>query len=248
MRFFKNIFKKEEPLVPFSLSALQVDIHSHLIPGIDDGSKTMEETLKLAKGLVSLGYRKAITTPHVMSDYYKNTPEIILSGLQELRSALAKEKIPLDIEAAAEYYCDFEFMEKIKSNNILSFGDNYVLIECSFVDPPLQFDEAIFQLQTHGYKPILAHPERYPYWHRKTAQFDSFRDKDLLLQVNLLSLMGRYGPEVKAMGEWLIENDRIAWLGTDLHNEMHLEELANLKLKASLVEKIQQTSFLNTTL
>jgi tyrosine-protein phosphatase YwqE len=248
MSLFKNIFKKKEPWVPFNLSFLGTDIHSHLIPAIDDGSKSMEDSLLLAKGLVDLGYKNAVTTPHIMSDYYRNTPEIISSGLTEINNAFEANQIPLGVKGAAEYYIDYEFITKVGKEKLLTFGDNYILVEFSFVEPPRAINEAFFVLQTNGYKPVLAHPERYSYWHLNPKELFELKDRDVLFQVNLLSLIGIYGEGSAKMGETLIENSMVEWLGTDLHNQHQLELLKKFKLKESFAHKVNGSKFLNQTL
>ncbi len=248
MGIFNHIFKKKEPLVPFSLSFIGNDLHSHLIPGIDDGAKTMEDSLFLASGLADLGYKKVITTPHIMSDYYKNNPTIIKKGLLELNSTLEKNDIDLKVEAAAEYYVDFDFIEKIGKEELLTFGDNYILIECSFIEPPRDFKEGLFRLQINGYKPILAHPERYQYWHKRTNFYDELKDRDILFQVNILSLIGIYSPQVTSVAEYLIKNKMVEVLGTDLHNEYQMGQLKNLKLKQGVINNIMELNLLNSTL
>lgn len=248
MSLFDKIFKKKEPWVPFDLSFLGTDIHSHLIPNIDDGSKSMDDSLLLAQGLADLGYKKAVTTPHIMSDYYRNTPEIIKDGLTDINQAFSKKNIPLTVNAAAEYYIDFEFVSKIGKEELLTFGDNYILVEFSFVEPPRGIKEAFFELQTNGYKPILAHPERYVYWHENPTDLFALKDRDILFQINLLSLMGVYGGGSGKMGEILIENKMVEWLGTDLHNEHQLSLLKNYKIKESVAQKLSERTFLNQTL
>ena len=159
--WFKNWFKK--PLNPIGFDCLKTDMHSHLIPAIDDGSTSLEDSINMIKALNELGFQKIITTPHVMSDFYKNNPETILGGLELVRAELQKQNISVELEAAAEYYLDYEFEEKIKAGNLLTFSDNYILVETSFIEAPPNFKELIFQLQVAGYKVILAHPERYPF-------------------------------------------------------------------------------------
>jgi tyrosine-protein phosphatase YwqE len=248
MSILGKIFAKKEPLVPMELSFLGCDIHSHLIPGIDDGSPSLNESLLLAQGLVELGYKKAITTPHIMSDFYRNAPETIQSGLASLNHSIKEAGISLKLEAAAEYYIDFEFIQKIGKKELLTFGDRYILVEFSFVEPPRNMKEAFFELQTSGYKPVLAHPERYLYWNRNPKELFELKDRDVLFQVNLLSLAGNYGPEVSRAGEILIENKMVEWLGSDMHHAKHLQNLKELQLKESLVEKIIHLPLLNQSL
>lgn len=248
MSIFSKIFKKKEPWVPFNLSFLGTDIHSHLIPAIDDGSKSLEESLILAQGLIDLGYKNAVTTPHIMSDFYRNTPEIINDGLHNINQAFTEKNIPIDIKGAAEYYIDYDFIAKVGKEKLLTFGDNYILVEFSFVEPPRAINEAFFALQTNGYKPVLAHPERYSYWHENPNVLLELKDRDVLFQVNLLSLMGIYGPGSAKMGEFLLEKSMVEWLGTDLHNQHQLNLLKDFKLKESLVERLYNLSFLNQSL
>lgn len=248
MGLLSNIFSKREPMLPFDLSFLKNDIHSHLIPGIDDGAKTIDDSLILAQGFVDLGYSRVVTTPHIMSDYYKNTPRIINDGLDYLHKNLVDNGINLKVEAAAEYYVDYEFVAKIGKEELLTFGDNYILIEFSFVEPPKAFKEAIFELQANGYKPVLAHPERYIYWHKDLSVYEELKTRDVLFQMNILSLIGIYSSSVAHVAEQLIKNKMIDWLGCDLHNSYQLEQLKNLKLKSGIIENINNLSLKNSGL
>ena len=158
---FSWFSRKKKKLDPVDFSSLRTDIHSHLIPGIDDGAPDLETSIEIIKKLMTLGYSNFITTPHIMSDLYRNTPEIILGGLKKLRAELSRLKIDVKIEAAAEYFVDYEFENKIGKEKFLTFGDNYILIEFSFLEKPQNIDEIIFKLQLEGYKVVLAHPARY---------------------------------------------------------------------------------------
>lgn len=248
MSVIANIFKKKEKLIKFDFSILKTDMHSHLIPNIDDGSKSIEDSLFLIKGLINLGYKNIITTPHIMSDFYKNTPEIINNGLYKLQKAIDDNNIDIKINAAAEYYIDFEFTQKIDNEQLLTFGNNYVLIECSFVNPPQNINEVIFKLQTSGYKPILAHPERYIYWLKDLKQYEYLKDRDVLFQVNILSLIGMYSADSKHIAEYLIKNEMVDFLATDLHNDRHLKLLSNMHVKESIANKIKKHTWLNASI
>lgn len=239
---FKN--KKTEPL---SLDWMGVDMHSHLIPGIDDGSKTLDESVTMIKRLKNFGLRKLITTPHVMTEFYKNSPEIISEGLERLQAALNEENIDIEIEAAAEYYLDEVFMDKINMDEpLLTFGDNYILIETGFINKPRMLQETLFALETKGYKPIFAHPERYLYLHHDPELLDSLIDKAVTFQINLLSLTGYYSKPVKNLAEKLLDRNAVKFVGTDCHNHRYLDSLEKLpeskyyeKLKASKIANIQ---------
>ena len=195
------------------------DIHSHLLPGIDDGVQTLEESLDVIQGFYDLGYRKLITTPHIMGDFYKNTPTIINSKLEEVRKALKENQIDIDIHAAAEYYLDEQFLTLIDSDiPLLTFGENYVLFETSFISKPLYLKEAIFKLQTQGYRPVLAHPERYLYLQDDDSLVQDLLDSGVLFQLNLNSVDGYYSRAVQKMAKTLIKNDKITFVGSDCHN------------------------------
>ncbi|GIV28772.1 MAG: capsular polysaccharide biosynthesis protein [Bacteroidia bacterium] len=220
-----SFFKKKENLPPADLSKVQVDIHSHLIPGIDDGAKTIEDSIRLLQRFVELGFKKVITTPHIMSDFYRNTPEIILSGLEKLRNELSKQAISIDIEAAAEYYLDYEIEKKIERKGLLTLGGKYVLFELPFVAAPDNLYKAIFDMQMNGYIPILAHPERYSYWYRSFDTYYELKEKGVLFQLNTISLTGHYSPETKKIAERMIDENLIDFIGSDCHHLHHLEIL-----------------------
>lgn len=227
---FKNIkklFNPEPVKLLEDLSQIGVDMHSHLIPGIDDGAKTLEDSIELIRFMHHLGYTKLITTPHIMSDYFRNTPEIIYEGLETVRTALKEQNIPVEIEAAAEYYIDDGFIQKLEEEKLMTIGkNNYLLVEVSYINPPENIKDVMFRAQTIGYKPILAHPERYPFWYRTFEEYQTFRDMGVLLQINLNSVSGYYGPDAKRIAEKLIDNNMVDLVGSDLH---HLKHAASLE-------------------
>ena len=204
---------------------LRVDIHSHLIPGIDDGSQSMEESLKLLRGLEALGYEKVITTPHIMSDSYPNSAESILTGLEALRSAAAKEGIALHIEAGAEYYLDEHFYDEMKKEQILTIAGKYVLFESSYISKPLQIEEMIFAIGEAGYEPMMAHPERYRYIREPEKEYRRFKELGVHFQVNLNSFGGHYGKSAKYLANYLSEAGMIDFLGSDVHHQKHVDTL-----------------------
>lgn len=225
MSFFSKIFKKEPKLPPISFSAFGTDIHSHLIPGIDDGAADMEASIEMIKKFKELGFKKIITTPHTMSDFYKNTPEIILEKLEEVRTELKNQHIDIKINAASEYNLDDGLAKLIDNKQVLTMGDSYVLFELPFMSEPPNFQEIVFQFQTNGFKPILAHPERYTFWYDNFEIYDELRAKGILLQLNLLSLTGHYSPQTKKIAEKMVEANLIDAIGTDCHRIEHLQLL-----------------------
>ena len=248
MGFLSKIFKKTPKLAPYNYGLLQTDLHSHLIPGIDDGSKSMDDSLNMLKRFSDLGYKKVITTPHVMIDYYKNNPEIILGGLEKVRKAIKDVGISIQIEAAAEYYLDLHFEELIEKKEVLTFGDNHVLFELSFSNEPPRVKEVIFSLVTNGYKPILAHVERYPFYFDQWDVIENFKERGCLLQLNINSLSGQYGPGVKKMAEALIDKDLIDVIGSDCHHFGHLELMEQMRTNPYLHKIANKTNLLNKAL
>ena len=222
MGIFNSIFgKKEYPA--FDISKLKVDMHSHLIPGIDDGSQSMEETIELLFKFQSLGYEKIITTPHIKLGSFENSTEIIKAGEEKVKKVIEKTAgLNIRFEAAAEYFFDYSFMERIEKDDIMTFANKHVLVEYAFGQPPIGEKEMFFALQMKGYKPILAHFERYGYFHGSTAQAEELRDKGIKIQVNLCSFFGHYGPDVQKQSELMLKNKLIDLVASDGHRIEHL--------------------------
>lgn len=221
MSLITKLFSRKPKLPPFDLSVIGADMHSHLIPGIDDGSRSMDETIAMLAKFESLGYKKIITTPHIMSEVYPNTPEIILEGLKHVRDTAQGLGISLEIEAAAEYYFDDSLVETVKNGTLLSFGDRFVLVEFSFHTPPVFEGQLFFEMQMANYKPVLAHFERYVYYHGSLDKAIELRDKGVNIQVNLNSLTGHYGPEVRKQAQRLIDANLVDFVGSDCHRIQH---------------------------
>ena len=238
--------KKEEELEPLDFSVLKTDIHSHFIPGIDDGSPDMETTINLIKEMQKLGFSKVITTPHVMSDFYKNSSETILQGLAAVRSELKVQNINMEIDAAAEYYIDYDFEQKIGNEKFLTFGTNYILVELSFVEAPKNLFDIIFKLQLENYKVVLAHPERYHYFQMK--DYEELVNRGVLLQINWLSLIGYYSPQIQNKIQDLIAQNRVSFLGTDCHNVHHAALYEKCQTKKAWHDLHNSGKLLNSTL
>jgi len=225
---------------------LVMDMHSHLIPGVDDGVKTNEESFAVIEELISLGYRKIVTTPHIMADYFGNTLESLTQAYSKFRPALEARGYSISFELAAEYYLDERLIEAIGAKSkLLTFGDRYFLFETNAVSEPLQLKEFIFQLTSQGYKPIMAHPERYQYMTLEKAE--DLRHRGVLLQVNLLSLLGYYGPPMQKLAEKLIDRGWVDLLGTDCHNIDQVPFLQKVQ-KLKYYRKAVELPLLNFTL
>ena len=224
-----SIFKKT---VPFSSDYFPIvtDIHSHILPGIDDGSPDVNTSIALIEGLMKLGITQSIATPHIIGDMYRNDAATIHAALALLNNALLKKQIDFKVTAAAEYMLDDYFLELLSSNTaLLTIKDNVVLTEFSYADKPYNVEQILFKIITEGYQPILAHPERYGYYHNDFKQYDHLSDIGFLLQVNLLSLTGYYGKPAAKAANYIIKNNLHSFVGTDMHHDRHLTALSDQK-------------------
>ena len=221
-----SIFKKKYPSVPADFSGLYTDMHSHLLPGIDDGSPDSEMSAQLKKGLEEAGFRQFIATPHIMWDLYRNTPASIGGAIGLLQS----QGDHSNLRAAAEYYMDDHFDQLLEEDApLMTIHNKMVLVEFSFIAAPLDLKEKLFGLQIKGYQPILAHPERYEYLMAKKSLFDELKSMGCLFQLNLLSLAGYYGKIPGELAAYLISKNYIDFAGTDLHHLRHLQALRQSK-------------------
>lgn len=231
------------------LSFIGADMHSHLLPALDDGLKTMDETIRFIQQLHSFGYQKFICTPHIIADLHPNGPETILPRLEEVRAALKAHHVPVQIDAAAEYMVDIDFENSIRNGDrLLTVGDKNILIEMSYIAPSPNIEQVIFELNMKGLKPIVAHPERYVYYHNSFDKYQRLIDLGAVLQVNLLSLLGYYGKNVKLVAEKLIKQKMIQFAGTDMHHTNHLNGLQELASKKDFYKLIAEAELLNKTL
>jgi protein-tyrosine phosphatase len=244
-----NFFKKSSPSPALDLSFLEADMHSHLLPGIDDGAATLEDSLALIRALHGLGYRRLYTTPHVFWEYYQNTPETIGAALATVQQALEAEGLDVELHAAAEYYLDEHFAGLVERNEpLLTLPGRHVLIEMSFFAPYPLLRQTLFDLRTRGYQPILAHPERYPYYANKWDLFDNLRDFGCAFQVNLPAFSGAYGRPVRDFAFKLLERGFVDFIGTDLHNRLHLEKVEKMVRDGELERIFKNREFRNKEL
>jgi len=240
-----NLFKKKKRNTSLPL---WVDIHSHLLPGLDDGVKSIKESMYILDILQKLGYQKVITTPHVMHDHYPNSSEGIISKLEEVKKALKSHEIKIKIEAAAEYFLDEKFLDRLmKKERFLTFGDNYILFETSFFNKPAFLEDAIFAMNTQGYKPVLAHPERYSYLQQDIKLAERLKNMNTYLQMNLLSCTDFYSVEVKKFARKLLKANLIDFVGSDCHNALQANEIKN-KISDRDIKLLNTQRLLNRSL
>ncbi|GAB2986675.1 capsular polysaccharide biosynthesis protein [Mucilaginibacter puniceus] len=230
-------FFKGEPSKPaLNYSSLVVDMHSHILPGIDDGAKTPADSIALIRSMMALGIKKIIATPHIMADFYKNTPETINASLEILRAELKKQGIDIVVEAAAEHYFDETFEPMINKRSLMTMGDNYALFEYPFMSPPPNAFTVIQKMIEWGeYKPILAHPERYGYMNLEAIA--DVRSWGCSIQMNTIALTGYYGNSIKKKAEAMIDESLVDFISSDMHHLKHAAAFRDA-LKTPYMEKL----------
>jgi len=242
-----SFFKKKEKVN--YLKELIVDMHSHLLPGIDDGAKNLEDSVELILKLKELGYKKVITTPHIMADSYPNNREIILDKLHIVQNELEKRDVDIAIEAAAEHYLDEAFLKNLESRDVLPIKGEYLLFETSYISKPLNLEELIYEIKINGYKPVFAHPERYRYIKELEAEYTKLKELGVYFQVNINSLGGYYGKDAQKKSSFLLNKGYIDFLGSDTHNLKHINNLQEVSTIDSIWEKLfAKNKILNSSL
>ena len=235
------LFKKSKPTLRSLIPQGYVDIHSHVLPGIDDGAKTPEDSAFLLSKMKEFGFGQVITTPHIIQGIWENTFESIESTFQNNQQIWNNSGLP--ISAAAEYMMDSEFDKLFKSEKLRTIKDNYVLVEMSYINPPIQLYEILFDLRVAGYQPVLAHPERYVFYHNNIKEYKKLINAGCLLQLNVLSLTGYYGKEVAKVADSLLQKGMYSFSGSDIHHTNHIKNFdaklvySDAKLVSDLLEK-----------
>jgi protein-tyrosine phosphatase len=215
-------FNRSRKIPHRDFSAIAVDMHSHLIPGVDDGAKDVADSVQLISGLKELGFSDLITTPHTLQDIHPNTQETLTAGFSLLAGKLP---VGINLTVSSEYYLDDQFSEQRQNNGLLPLPGNRLLVEFSQISRPHDLEQQIFDISLQGFQIILAHPERYLFFHKHFDYFTRLKEMGVELQVNALSLTEHYGKNIKGIAEKLIEKDMIDFIGTDLHHTKHLEAL-----------------------
>lgn len=217
--FKKKEEKRERRTAAINYESIAVDMHSHVLPGIDDGAQNVEESIYLVKKMMAAGIKKIIATPHIMIDFYRNTPETINGALDILRAELKQQKLDIEVEAAAEHYFDETFEKRVDDKKVMIMGDNYVLFEYPFISAPQNAFQVIQKMTIAGYKPILAHPERYNYM--TIEEMANLRAWGCNIQLNTISLTGYYGKSVKHKAESMVDADIVDFISSDMHHPKH---------------------------
>ena len=232
-----NLFKAKPTLKELIPEGF-VDIHSHILPGIDDGAKNIEESVELIEGLKKLGFCKIIGTPHTYPGMYNNSVDSIKSSYEKIKKNYQSKAV--DIKYASEYYIDSSLIQKAENKELLCLKNNYILLECGFTGITNDFFDIIFKIIISGYKPVLAHPERYLYFTDDFKKIYKLKKMGVLFQINLLSINGIYGEKVVDFSNKLLKNNLIDFVGSDLHNKNQLISLSEhkIKIKSNYLENL----------
>jgi protein-tyrosine phosphatase len=225
-----------------------VDIHSHVLPGIDDGAKTIEDSKFLLENMIEFGFTKVITSPHTIETIWNNTPETISEALQFTKENLSELTVKVELKAASEYIMDDYFASLFEDGKLLTLKDNYVLVEMSYINPPIQLYDYIFKLQVAGYIPVLAHPERYVFYHSDVSNYEKLKKAGCYFQMNLLSATGYYGKEVAKIADILLKKGMIDFVGSDFHHKHHVASFSNpliIKETVALKKAAENNCFFN---
>ena len=246
---FTHWLRTQSTTEPTDFSAIwPVDLHNHILPGVDDGLTTMTDTLLCLQQYAEWGMKRVICTPHISQDYHPNTNGQLQQAVNEVRQAVAEANLPIDVSLAAEYLLDELFYEQLERSELLSFGaQQYVLFETGWANAPHQLEQSVFMMQLKGYTPVLAHPERYHYYQTEPHHLMMLKEKGCLFQLNLMSLVGQYGKKAQQLAYKLLQTKHINFIGSDLHRPVHLATLERV-FTPDTIELLQQQPLLNNTL
>ena len=240
-------------------SSIGTDLHCHVLPGMDDGAATMSESLKMISEMARLGFTKIIATPHVISSLYPNTKEQILGQLSHLQEVLEErqkaegrgqmEGTGIKIEASGEYHMDGELIGLVERGEVIPFGkENYLLVELPWSKPWFSYEEILREMQSAGYLPVIAHPERVPWMMGNMKLYQKLIDLGVLFQLNLNSLNGMYGFPARMAANSLIDAGMISFTGSDAHYMGHVNELPKVLHNKHFVKLMHSGRLLNSEL
>ena len=241
MGLFGNIFKtkKEQEKLFY-----QTDVHSHILPGVDHGSQSVEQSLEMLRAEAAMGIKRVILTSHVTAITFENTRETLMDAFMKLKDAVTDEGLDIDLCLSAEYRMDEYFDKEYAADHLLPMPGNHILLENSFQQELMNLDELLFDMQVKGYRTILAHPERYTYYSRRRKRYEQLHNAGARFQVNILSFTGYFGEEARDSALWFVRNGMIDYLGSDMHNLKHahiIMDYINSKEWKKLSKEIEPT-------
>ena len=218
-----NLFKKKSKESPKLF--YHTDMHCHILPGVDHGSQSVEESLEMLRAEIDMGITHIICTSHVTAETFENTPESLTAAYEVLKQAVKEEGLPVELYVSAEYRIDEYWTKEYEAGHLLPMPGKRILLENSFVQELIGIDNMMFDLQVKGYRPILAHPERYRYYYDRKDRYKALHSASVKFQVNLLSLAGYFGKSAREIALWLIDNNLCDMFGSDMHGMDHANEI-----------------------
>ncbi len=211
------------------------DYHSHILPGVDDGVKCVDDAIEVLRWYEELGVTRVTLTPHIMEDFPRNNSDRLRSEFERFNESYDGS---IELSLAAEYMIDSMFERHLDGGDLLTISDNYLLVESSYIEPPLNFFGRLEAIMQRGYFVVLAHPERYSFL--SSDDYRRLKEKGVLFQLNLLSLLGGYGREAAKRAKSLIDLSYYDLIGSDLHTlNFHRKHLTTTKLPKSLIAKLR---------
>ncbi|MGG7035370.1 MAG: tyrosine-protein phosphatase [Flavobacterium sp.] len=238
-------FIKNKPTLKDLIPEGYIDIHSHVLFGIDDGAQLPDDSEFLMQSMIDMGFSKCIATPHTIHSIWDNTTEIINSRLSDVKEIHTDLSSQLDLKAASEYLMDHNFLERLQTEPLLTLKDNYVLVEMSYINPPIQLFDILYELKLAGYIPVLAHPERYLFYHNNLTQYDKLKKTGCLFQLNLLATVGYYGEGITKTAEYLLKKGMYDFTGSDIHHNKHV---ASFGQKIKIKDRVALKEIMNNNL
>lgn len=197
------------------------DVHCHILPGVDHGSQSVEQSLEMLEAEMQMGINRVICTSHVTAETFENTPESLTNAYNILCKAVEEAGLDIELHVSAEYRIDEYWDTQYAQGNILPMPGKFILMENSFQQELLQLDELMFDLMVKGYRPILAHPERYGYYSHRHQRLEKLHSAGVKFQVNLLSLAGYFGQGPRETAVWLVKHGLVDMFATDMHDMKH---------------------------
>lgn len=213
-----------------------IDCHSHLLPGVDDGVQSPDESLLILQQMEQLGVRRVWLTPHIMEDI----PNETLFLQQQFQALKQRYRGTVELQLAAEYMLDNLFAERLEQDDLLPLEEEkrYLLVETSYFNPPMDLLPTLQQIRKRGYHPLLAHPERYEYMQMRDYQ--NLKEEQISFQLNVPSLAGVYGKHVQKKAEALLKADMYAHIGCDTHSAASYQMWQHRPIRKSVAARLME--------
>lgn len=238
---FGKLFKRSKEQVKLFYNT---DVHCHILPGVDHGSQSMEQSLEMLRAEAEMGINRVILTSHVTAITFENTRETLTDAFMKLKDAVTDEGMDMELFLSAEYRMDEYFDKEYAADHLIPMPGNHILLENSFQQELMNLDDLLFDMQVKGYRTILAHPERYAYYSRRRKRYEQLHNAGARFQVNILSFTGYFGEEARDSALWFAHNGMIDYLGSDMHNVKHahiIMDYINSKEWKKLSPEIEST-------